>query len=255
MAKIIAIANQKGGVGKTTTAVNVAASLGLAEARVLLVDFDPQGNASSGLGFTQGSFENDVYATLISGLPVQDAIVKTDIEGLDILPARIELSAAEIELINEISREMRLKKVLEPIHDDYDFIVVDCPPSLGLLTVNALSAANSVLIPLQCEYYAMEGLGQLLNTINLIREHLNPILTIEGILLTMFDKRNNLSHEVMEQVKEHFSKEVFNTVVPRAVALSEAPSYGKPIILYQAKSKGADCYIELAKEILERNKQ
>ncbi len=254
MAKIIAVANQKGGVGKTTTSVNVSASLALAEARVLLVDFDPQGNATSGLGFSPDMFDKDIYDVLISGEPVESAIIKSEIEGLELLPARIELSAAEVELINEISREMKLKRVLASVADRYDIILIDCPPSLGLLTVNALSAADSVLIPLQCEYYAMEGLGQLLNTIGLIQEHLNTSLKIEGIVLTMFDSRNNLSHEVMNQVSTHFSKEVFKTVIPRAVALSEAPSYGKPIILYQAKSKGSECYIELAKEILERNK-
>lgn len=250
--KIIAVANQKGGVGKTTTAVNLAASLAVGEAKVLLVDFDPQGNASSGLGFTADKLDGDVYDVLIKGKPIEEVIQKTEVEGFHIAPASIELSAAEVELINEISRETRLKKVLETVKGEYDFIIIDCPPSLSLLTINALTAADSVLIPLQCEYYAMEGLGKLLDTISRIKTHLNPTLDIIGILLTMFDQRNNLSREVFNQVNQHFPKEVFKIVVPRAVALSEAPSYSKPIILYQAKSRGSECYIELAKEILER---
>lgn len=252
--KIIAIANQKGGVGKTTTSVNLSASLAVAEARILLLDFDPQGNASSGIGFTPDMIKHDIYDVLVNGVDIFQAVYKTEIEGLDLIPARIELSAAEVELIQEISRERKLKKAITPILNNYDYILIDCPPSLGLLTVNALTAADTVLIPLQCEYYAMEGLGQLLKTIELIKENLNPELDIEGILLTMFDVRNNLSKEVLKEVKTHFPEKIFETIVPRAVALSEAPSYGKPIILYQAKSKGAECYIELAKEILSNNK-
>lgn len=251
--KIITVANQKGGVGKTTTAVNLSSSLAVAEARVLLVDFDPQGNASSGLGFQPSSVEKDIYDVLTKGASMSDIIVKTEIDGLDLAPAKIELSAAEIELIHELSRETKLQKALASVQDGYDFIIVDCPPSLGLLTINALTAAQSVLIPLQCEYYALEGLSQLLNTIELIKESLNPSLEVEGILLTMYDQRNNLSREVLAQVKEHFPDKVFGTVIPRAVALSEAPSYGKPIILYQAKSRGSECYIELAKEILNQD--
>lgn len=249
-ARIITVANQKGGVGKTTTAVNLSASLALAEAKVLLIDFDPQGNASSGLGFHQDNINYDIYDVLTKETPITDVILHSEIDGLDIAPAKIDLSAAEVELINELSRERKLQKAIALVADKYDFIIIDCPPSLGLLTVNALTAANSVLIPLQCEYYALEGLSQLLNTIRLIKDNLNPDLDIEGILLTMYDQRNNLSREVLNQIQEHFPDKTFKSVIPRAVALSEAPSYGKPIILYQAKSKGSECYIELAKEIL-----
>lgn len=250
--KVIAVANQKGGVGKTTTAVNLSASLAVAEARVLLIDFDPQGNATSGLGVMPDQIENDIYDVLVNGADINSALCHTEIEGLDLVPARIELSAAEVELIQELSRETKLKRAIAELKENYDYILIDCPPSLGLLTVNALTAAGSVLIPMQCEYFAMEGLGQLLNTINLIKENLNPDLTIEGILLTMYDVRNNLSKEVMNQVTTHFPDKAFKTVVPRNVALSEAPSYGKPVILYQAKARGTECYIELAKEILNK---
>lgn len=255
LGKIIAIANQKGGVGKTTTAVNLAASLAVAEAKVLLVDFDPQGNASSGLGFTPDKIHGDIYDVIVKGEGIEGIIIHTEVDGFDIAPATIELSAAEVELINEISRERKLYQILSSVRGNYDFILIDCPPSLSLLTINALTAAEAVLIPLQCEYYAMEGLGKLLATVSRIKEHLNPDLYILGILLTMFDQRNNLSREVFNQVTSHFPKEVFKAVVPRAVALSEAPSYSKPIILYQAKSRGSECYIELAKEILERVNQ
>lgn len=227
----------------------------MAEARVLLIDFDPQGNATSGLGVMPERIENDIYDVLVNGADINSALCHTEIEGLDLVPARIELSAAEVELIQELSRETKLKRAIAELKEHYDYILIDCPPSLGLLTVNALTAAGSVLIPMQCEYFAMEGLGQLLNTINLIKENLNPDLTIEGILLTMYDARNNLSKEVMNQVTTHFPDKAFKTVVPRNVALSEAPSYGKPVILYQAKARGTECYIELAKEILNKANQ
>lgn len=253
--RVISVANQKGGVGKTTTAVNLSASLAVAEARVLLIDFDPQGNSTSGLGIDEAAINHDIYDVLVNEVPAVDSVMHTEIEGLDIIPARIELSAAEVELIQEISRETKLKRSIASLKENYDYIFIDCPPSLGLLTVNALTASDTVLIPMQCEYYAMEGLKQLLSTINLIKENLNPSLTLEGILLTMYDAKTNLSKEVVAQVKSHFPENTFNTIVPRNVALSEAPSFGKPIILYQAKSRGSECYIELAKEMLEKAKK
>ncbi len=250
MGKVISIANQKGGVGKTTTAVNLSASLAVAEIKTLLVDADPQGNSSSGVGYNKEDIKENLYHAMIGEVSIREVIKDTEIPHLKIITANTDLIGAEIELINEIAREKRLKKVLQEVTSEYDFIFIDCPPSLGLLTVNSLTAAHSVLIPLQCEYYAMEGLTQLLKTIRLVKENLNPDLQIEGILLTMYDLRNNLSQQVAEEVKTHFKGRVFSAIIPRNVRLSEAPSFGKPCILYDAQSRGAQSYIELAREIL-----
>lgn len=252
MGKIITIANQKGGVGKTTTAINLAASLAVAEKKTLLIDLDPQANASSGLGISIPKEKEHIYHVLIGKKDISEVICNTELEFLKLVPSNQDLTGAEIELVNAISRETMLARALKKIEGSYDFIIIDCPPTLGLLTINALAACNSVLIPLQCEYYAMEGLGSLLNTINIVRDHINPDIKIEGILLTMFDSRNNLCHEVASEVRKNLPNEVFNSVVPRNVKLGESPSFGKPIILYDINSKGCSSYLGLAKEIVDR---
>lgn len=247
---MIALANQKGGVGKTTSSVNLSSSLAFLGKKVLLVDIDPQGNASSGVGVNKGGIEHCIYDVLVDDVAIQDVLQKTDLDNLNVIPATIQLAGAEVELVPAISREIRLKKAIDSIRDDYDYVIIDCPPSLGLLTLNALTAADSVLIPVQCEYYALEGLSQLLNTIRIVQKHLNEDLQIEGVLLTMLDARTNLGIQVIEEVKKYFQNKVFNTIIPRNVRLSEAPSHGKPILLYDAKSKGAEVYLELAKEVV-----
>lgn len=252
MGKIMTIANQKGGVAKTTTAVNLGAGLATHGKKVLLVDIDPQGNATSGLGISKVDASRCIYDCLINGLPIESLIHSTQIEGLFVVPATIQLAGAEVELVSAISREMKLKKALDPIKGNYDYIIIDCPPSLGLLTLNAMTAADCILIPVQCEYYALEGLSQLINTIKLVKKHLNPELEIEGAVLTMFDARTNLSIQVVDEVKAYFKEKVFRSIIPRNVRLSEAPSYGLPIIIYDPKSKGAEQYQELAKEVIER---
>ncbi|HHH7122522.1 TPA: ParA family protein [Listeria monocytogenes] len=250
MSKVIALANQKGGVGKTTSSVNLSSSLAFLGKKVLLVDIDPQGNASSGVGVNKGEIEHCIYDVLVDDVAIQDVLQKTDLDNLNVIPATIQLAGAEVELVPAISREIRLKKAIDSIRDDYDYVIIDCPPSLGLLTLNALTAADSVLIPVQCEYYALEGLSQLLNTIRIVQKHLNEDLQIEGVLLTMLDARTNLGIQVIEEVKKYYQNKVFNTIIPRNVRLSEAPSHGKPILLYDAKSKGAEVYLELAKEVV-----
>jgi chromosome partitioning protein len=249
--RIIAVANQKGGVGKTTTSVNLSACLAEAGKRVLLIDIDPQGNATSGLGIDRKSLKASVYDLLLEDMSPLDAMVSTSVKGLSLVGATIDLAGAEIELVPRISRENRLKRVLDPVKDQFDFVLMDCPPSLGLLTINALTASDSILIPIQCEYYALEGLTQLMDTFKLVREALNPRLEVEGVLLTMFDGRTNLSIQVVEDVKRFFRGKVYRTIVTRNVRLSEAPSHGLPITAYDPKSKGAEAYSELAREVIE----
>jgi chromosome partitioning protein len=252
MGRVIAIANQKGGVGKTTTAINLSASLAAGGSRVLLIDTDPQGNSTSGVGFNKNEEKNCIYNVLIDDLPMTEVIRNSKWPNLFVVPATIQLAGAEIELVDMAEREGRMKKALEPIRNEYDFIIIDCPPSLGLLTLNALTAADGILIPIQCEYYALEGLGQLMNTIALVRKHLNKQLRIEGVLLTMYDSRTNLSEQVAEEVRKYFKQYVFNTVIPRNVRLSEAPSYGKHILEYDPRSKGAELHLDLAREVMTR---
>lgn len=253
MGKIIALANQKGGVGKTTTSMNLAASLATLEKKVLLVDADPQANASSGLGVDIAEIDCSIYECIIEQADVREAIYTTDIEGLDIIPSHIDLVGAEIEMLNLPNREKVLSNLLTPLKDEYDYILIDCSPSLGLITVNALTAANSVIIPVQCEYFALEGISKLLNTIKIIKSKLNPSLEIEGFLLTMYDSRLRLANQIYDEVKRHFQELAFKTVIQRNVKLSEAPSHGVPAILYDAESTGAKNHLALAKEIIEKN--
>lgn len=252
MHRIIAIANQKGGVGKTTTAVNLSSCLAAAEQKTLLIDMDPQANSTSGIGLDKNTVASSIYDVLIGHKSATEAIIPTELQFLHVIPSSISLVGAEVELVNMLSREQRLKSALAPIANQYRYIIIDCPPSLGLLTINTLTAAHSIIIPIQCEYYALEGLGQLMNTIKLVQQHLNPSLEIEGVLLTMFDGRLNLSKQVSEEVRKHFDKKVYETVISRNVRLSEAPSFGKPIILYDILSSGAENYMALTKEVMAR---
>ena len=253
MARIIGVANQKGGVGKTTTAINLAASFAVLEFKTLLIDADPQANSTTGIGFDLHNITSSLYDVMVNETPASEVILKSDVPFLDLIPSHIDLVGAEIEMINSPNRENVIKKVLNSISDDYDFIIIDCSPSLGLTTVNALVAANSVVIPVQCEFFALEGLGKLLNTIKIVQDQLNPELEIEGILMTMYDGRLRLSNQVVSEVRRHFDELVFDTIIHRNTRLSEAPSFGKPVVLYDSDSKGAINYLNLAKEVLQKN--
>ncbi len=251
MSRVISIANQKGGVGKTTTSVNLGSCLGFRGKKVLLIDIDPQGNSTSGIGIDKKTLQKSIYDVIIDGDNIEDVILDTKIESMKICPSNVELAGAEVELVSTISRETKLKSVIKNIRDSYDYILIDCPPSLGLLTINALTASDTILVPIQCEYYALEGLSQLMDTVKLVQKHLNPELDVEGVVLTMYDARTNLSIQVVQEVRKHFNNKVYQTIIPRNVRLSEAPSYGLPIILYDPKSKGSECYIELADEVIQ----
>lgn len=255
MGKIISVANQKGGVGKTTTSINLAASLAALEHSTLVIDIDPQSNTTSGVGIEPKSVTSSIYEVMVGGTEIRDAIRETEVPYLQIVPSHIHLVGAEIEMIDREHRERILKKALEEVADDYDFVIIDCPPSLGLLTINALTASNSVLIPVQCEYFALEGLGQLLNTIKIVRQHLNTALEIEGVLLTMYDTRTRLSDQVAQEVKRYFDSRMFNTIITRNIRLAEAPSFGKPALMYDATSTGAQNYLALARELIHRNRK
>lgn len=253
MGKIIAIANQKGGVGKTTSAINLAASLAVLEKKTLLVDADPQANSTSGLGLNPKDVEQGIYECMVDGIHPKDALVSNELKFLDVLPSHIDLVGAEVEMVSIERREEKMREALAKVKDDYDYIIIDCSPSLGLITINALTAADAVIIPVQCEYFALEGLGKLLNTIKIIQTRLNPKLEIEGILLTLYDSRTSLGNQVVEEVRTHFQKMTFKTIIPRNVKLSESPSFGLPVIVHDAESKGAISYLNLAREILDKN--